>query len=77
MTDQFQEFARALASAPSGAEGLKRGLVRKHVAVAPPELDEVTAQIRPLPRRMRLLMVVAVSLGVWAAIIAGVAYLLS
>lgn len=72
MTDQI------LVATPANSwpEDLKRALLQKPVADAPPDLDKLTAQIHPLPAWMRLLTAVVLGLSTWAAVIVGVAALL-
>lgn len=74
MSDQFQQFARALAQGE--AEGFKRRLMRGPVAEAPPDLD-AQAPMKKRPSRASLIFVVGLNALIWAAIVMGVADLLS
>jgi hypothetical protein len=59
-----------------GAKGIKRRLVRELVAQAPPDLEQVNAQIPLMSGWLRVLLIVGGGAGSWAAIL-GVAHLLS
>ena len=62
--------------AESPAKGINRRLVRELVAQAPPDLEQVNAQIPLMSGWVRVLLIVGGGAGSWAAIL-GVAHLLS
>jgi hypothetical protein len=72
MTDVVGEFEPTSAPALGPPREIARKLVWALVEEAPPDYDEVMAQVRPLPGWTSVLLAVAS----WAAIIFGVVLLL-
>jgi hypothetical protein len=68
MTDVVGEFEPASAPAHGPPREIAHKLVRALVEEAPPDYDEVMAQVRPLPGWTSVLLAVAS----WSAIIFGV-----